>query len=282
MRQAEPTTNILYVILYFEIILSLILILPLFNKTKTSFVLWAKKQAWADNVKYVIAICLVLMALSFVGSHLTMTNNLQQFYAHEGHDIGPYHLKRALEAEVNRNLGAACLILTLFLNRYFIILKAYNSLLINHDALQRQARANSASSTAILSGTLENQVKQKSGSSSSPSSSSTTATTTTTSSSTASSKALEEFAAKEAEWKAKTQKMQDSLRESKEQLDKLGKEKAEAVSKAEAAEKQVSAIKKQASNSADEYLRLLKENETLKTKNEDLSMLLSGGKDKHD
>jgi len=263
----EPTTHILYIILYTEIILSFLLVLPFFNRTKTALVRWAASGSWLEKSYPFLFLILGLMLLSFIGSHRSMANQLRLYHATLGTQVADFHLKRALESEVNRNLGAACLMLTLFLNRYFTLLKNWNLLDLKHTILEQQARANSSLHLNLLSEKekLENKAK-----------------TLESSLSPTSSEAVKEFLAKEEAWKAKTKELKAALKEAKSQLDKVAKEKEDAISKVESAEKQVDAIKKQASGTADEYHRVRKENDALKTKNEDLTILLAGGKDKRE
>jgi len=264
----DPTTNFLYIAFYIEITLALLLVFPFLNNVKTALVKWAAAPGSLIEKSYpFLYLGLGLLLLLLADSHRTMSNQLRQYYGHADRNVATYHLQRAVESEVSRNLAASCLMLTLFINRYFILLKNCNSLLHSKDAMESQAKGASQLASKLLdeNAALEKQLKMLQ-SLSGP----------------ASSEEGKKVLAHEEELNKKIEKLQADLKDAKENHLQIAKEKEEAVSKANLAETQIEAIKKQSANTQDEYMRVLKENQSLKTKNEDLTLLLAGGKDKRE
>jgi len=250
--------------------LLLLLILPILNKSKTRFAKWADAQSWSSYVRWVLAVGLCALAISLVNSVLSVRKYRSEMENSIG-DIVFHNRIRALESELDRDLAVSAILLLIFLNRYFSLLKAHNILETKHYALERQAKGNTMSSQSLLDekGKLENKVKElqsaKSGSQTSLDTPSPEAGAVKKLK--AEKNALKVEGTQMKEENLKTKKEIDSLK------DVLSKEREEFKRKTESFDKSMSALKKQAESHEKAYMNLLEINKSLQTKIDDFELV---------
>jgi len=131
-----------------ELTICLLLVAPVLNGAKTWFIRTIERQSWADKARWFFWSLFAVIAANFMLSVMHMTKMSKKM--DEVSDFSIAYRNNALEIERDTFLAGFTLITHIFMVRYYEILAAHNRLEVKYNAMAAQARNAGQSSQMFI------------------------------------------------------------------------------------------------------------------------------------